>query len=132
MIISNPFLFFLTMMAGGLLLEASAVKLHYALTKKHLKKIHFSFGRYIYLLLLPILAFIIMTQWYGLTIFRMFLVSAFLGPILEWVVGLSYHIIVGQKLLTYHRYSINGYTSFLTIPMWGLGGILAYLLASTL
>jgi len=54
---------------------------------------------------------------------------ALVGTFLEWLIGFFYHKIVGQKLWTYHRYSLSGYTSLLSIPLWGLAGALFWLLA---
>ena len=69
------------------------------------------------------------TYFVGLNALRIFLLFALLGPLGEWCIGFAYQAIVGQKLWTYHRFSINGNTSLLAIPFWGFAGVLFYYLS---
>ncbi len=80
-------------------------------------------------LLFPLLAFLLVTYTFGYSPIKVFLIFALAGTALEWSIGFSYHRIVGQRLWTYHRDSLSGYTSFLGTPVWGLLGILTWLLA---
>jgi len=66
---------------------------------------------------------------FGYSPLFVFALFAFWGTLLEGLVGFSYHMIVGQRLWTYHRYGIYGYTSLLSVPIWGLLGILMWFLA---
>lgn len=123
------FYIFLGLIVGGLLVEVLFSQFHYLFTKKHYKKYHYSFSRYLFLLLFPLLATFFIFSQAGLKLLHVFLVFALAGTILEWLVGFSFHMVVGNRLWTYSRYSINKYTSLLSIPLWGLLGILFWLLA---
>lgn len=125
----NEFLLFLFMVVGGVVLEELAQVLYFSLTKKKFKEHHFRFSRYFYLLMFPILATIVMVQRNSAVLLPVFLTFAITGTFIEWLIGFFYHRIVGQKLWTYHRYSLTGYTSLLSIPIWGLAGVLFWLLA---
>jgi len=57
-----------------------------------------------------------------------FLIFAGVGTALEWLVGFSFHMVMGQRLWTYYKYNINTYTSLLSIPLWGIAGVFFYLL----
>jgi hypothetical protein len=123
-------LIFLAVFVGGVFLEIAAVKLHLALTKTHDKEHHFSFGRYLLLILFPLIACAIILSKEGWELVSIFIAFAVLGTALEWFVAFGYHKIMGQRLWTYHRYSITKYTSFLVIPFWGVAGIFAWLIIS--
>lgn len=127
-VIENLLIFFF-LIFGGVILEEIAQSAYYYFTKKKFKQHHFSFSRYLYLLLFPAIAVIVVTQKAGIRLLNVFLIFSIVGTILEWLIGFFYYHIVGQRLWTYHRYSLNGYTSLLSIPLWGLGGILFWLLA---
>lgn len=129
MTVFNEFLLFLFLVVGGVVLEAIVEKLYFSITKKKFKEHHFSFSRYFYLLLFPILATIVIIQRNTSTLFTVFLTFSLIGTFLEWLIGFFYHKIVGQRLWTYHRYSWSGYTSWLSMPLWGLAGVLFWLLA---
>lgn len=119
---------FLGLVIGGFLLESLAFQFHFLTTGKHYKKYHFTFGRYLYYLIAPITAVIFAISQSGIYLLNIFLIFSLVGTILEWLAGFAYHMIVGQRLWTYHRYSVGGYTSLFSIPLWGLGGILFWLL----
>ena len=119
---------FLGLVIGGFLLESLAFQFHFLTTGKHYKKYHFTFARYLYYLIAPITAVIFAVSQAGMYLLNIFLIFSLVGTILEWLAGFAYHMIVGQRLWTYHRYSIGGYTSLFSIPLWGLGGILFWLL----
>lgn len=109
------------------------VAIELALAKFFLKKYHhFSIIKYLYLLLFPLIATVIIINFHGISLLKVFVIFAVVGTFLEWLIGLAYHKIVGQRLWTYHRFGLSGYTSLLSIPIWGLGGILFYLLAKAL
>ena len=95
------------------------------------KKPRFSWYRYIVLCLLPFSAVIWLTFKFGILILAIYATSAFLGMFLEALVGLSYYEMEGSKLWIYHRFSISGYTSYLTPPFWGFAGVLTFLIVKT-
>ncbi len=123
-------LIFIGMLATGVMLEDVLVKIYSLLTHKNLRRVHFSYGRYGFLMLSPILTVILFSIKQNIDLATIFISFSLAGTALEWLVGFSYHQIVGQRLWTYHRYSLQGYTSLLSIPLWGLGGVLFWLLAN--
>lgn len=123
------FFLFLGLIIGGVLIEALISQLHFYITKKHFKKYHFSAGRYIFLLLFPLAATLFLASRVGFKLINVFIAFAIVGPLIEWLIGFSYEMVVGHKLWSYYRYNINSYTSFLAIPLWGLAGVLFWLLA---
>ena len=123
------FKIYVYLVASGVVLETFLSRTYYFFHKSRYKKHHFFFGKYLYLLLFPSIAFLYITNQFGYPPVTVFAVFAVLGTILEGLVGFSYHTIVGQRLWTYHKYSIFGYTSLLGAPIWGLLGILTWLLA---
>lgn len=119
---------FLGLIVGGFLLEAVASQFHFLLTGKGYKKYHYSAGRYLFFLLFPATALVFVVMNLGWEIVNVFAAFSVIGTFLEWLSGFSYHMSVGQRLWSYHRYGIGAYTSFLSVPLWGLGGVLFWLL----
>lgn len=122
-------LLYLLFVVGGVGLEALIAKLYYRFTKKHLHTSHFTFGRYLFLLTFPLLGTFLVINLQGLSLLRIFLAFLLVGPIFEWLVGYSYYQVVGTRLWTYHRFTYLGHTSLLAAPLWGMAGVLFYLLA---
>ena len=122
------FISYLLLLIFGFACEYLIEIIFFKSKKKSVKTVHFTIGRYLYLLLLPILLTYIIILIEGQQLVYIFLIFAFLGTFLEYLLGFFYHRIVGQRLWTYHRYSITSYTSILSIPFWGIGGIFAWLL----
>ena len=122
-------LVFLILIIVGFLLESNIFQYHFLKTGKKFKTYHYSFGRYLYYLITPTTAtlYAIFSTGEPELLF-IFFVFSLLGTILEWLAGFAYHMIVGQRLWTYHRHSLGGYTSFLSVPLWGVGGVLFWLL----
>jgi hypothetical protein len=125
---ATDLLIFLVVFVGGVFLEIAVVRLHHARIKTHHKEHHFSFAKYLLLILFPLIACGIILVKEGWDLIAIFIAFSVLGTALEWFVAFGYHQIMGQRLWTYHRYSITKYTSFLSIPFWGTAGILAWLI----
>lgn len=123
------FLVFFSLVVGGVLIEVFISQCYYFFTKKHYKKYHYSWGRYFYLLLFPFLAMLFIFSHVGFKVVNVFFAFAIIGLFLEWVAGFAFHKIVGKRLWTYSQYDINKYTSLLAIPLWGVVGVLFWLLA---
>lgn len=111
----------------GILIEIIATKVYSKLTNQNLK-IHrqFSWPGYIGLLVVPIWGFLYLLITQGRVIVYFFFIFAILGPFFEYLLGLLSHRLVGVKLWSYYQYDIQGYTSWLTIPLWGLGGLVLW------
>ncbi len=121
---------FVTLLIGGAMIESIFSRFYRRGKAKHPS--HFYLSRYLYLMSMPLLAMIVLYLLSGMTPIRIFIIFALLGPVLEWLIGFAYESVVGQKLWTYHRFAISGYTSFLTMPIWGLGAIIFYYLAASM
>lgn len=89
--------------------------------KRHAK---FTWRHYLFYVSFPlsVSAFIIYS--YDNRLALVFVGSMVLGTVFEWLLGYYYHDIVGQKLWTYKKYAISGYTSWLAMPLWGFAGVL--------
>lgn len=125
---------FLLLLTGTALLEVFISKAHYAFTGKRFRAYRFSFARYLLILIPPLVAvsYLVVIGDVRESFIKIFLTFAAIGTLLEWLIGFLYRTVVGQRLWSYHRYSIGGYTSFLVIPYWGFVGILAYLIIQTI
>jgi hypothetical protein len=122
-------LFFLFIIIGGILLEMIFQQLYFKISGKKLKKNYFSWSKYFFMLIPISIAIALYTFKFGSSITKVFMIFSIIGTCFEWAIGFLYHQIMGQRLWTYHNYSIQGYSSFLTIPLWGTAGVLFWLLA---
>ncbi len=77
----------------------------------------------------PLLGCLVLAAYYGMGMVYLFVASSVVGFILEYGTGLMYHKTLNRRLWTYGKYSIGGYTSLLTFPMWGVAGVVFWLLS---
>lgn len=113
----------------GVGIEIFSAKLYRHFMGHHLKRDHFIFGRYVYLLLAPLVATILIINTHGMSVLKIFFFFALFGPVMEWLVGSSYYQMMGVRLWTYKKFTYKGHTSLLTMPLWGMAGVLFYLIA---
>jgi len=92
----------------------------------------FRWSEYMAILIWPILFVIALAYFIDVRILSLFLLSSFVGFVLEYVVGFTYHKTLNEKLWHYERLSIGGYTSLLSIPIWGVAGVIFYFLSKML
>ena len=85
--------------------------------------------RFLFLLTFPLLAVAWTVYQTGITVLLVFVIFSFAGMFIEFLIGFSYHRVVGERLWTYHHVSLCGYTSIFSIPLWGLAGVMFWLLA---
>lgn len=123
------FLLFLFLMAGGVTVELLLQKLYYYITRKKFVPLQFSFGRFLYYLSVPLSGVIILYFLEGIQIVESFFIFSLVGTFIEWLIGYFYEKIIGKPLWTYHIFSLQGHTSLLAMPLWGLAGVLFWLLA---
>ena len=50
----------------------------------------------------------------------------------EYIFGFLFHKTLGQKLWVYRKGAVDGYTSLLAIPFWGMAGIIFLAIAKVL
>lgn len=94
---------------------------------------HFLWREYWAMVAAPLLGALGLTYFFGWAPIKMFFLGIIILPILEWFTGRTYHRIMGSRLWTYERYKLpGGYTSYLTLPIWGSGMVLLWLIANRL
>ena len=89
----------------------------------------FRWSEYIAIIIWPILCVFAMAYFLNVKVLAMFVISAFVGFILEYILGLTYHKVLNKRLWKYKRLSVRGYTSYLVIPIWGIAGVVFWFLA---
>jgi uncharacterized membrane protein len=89
----------------------------------------FQWNEYLALLVVPTLFVIALAYYVDTRILSLFLVSAAVGFLLEYIIGLAYHKTLNRRLWTYQRLSVCGYTSLLSIPIWGVAGVIFWFLS---
>ena len=89
----------------------------------------FRWSEYIAITIWPLLAILVLAFFINIKILLLFVISSFIGFVLEYLAGLIYHKTLNKKLWEYKRLSLKGYTSLLTIPIWGFMGVLFWFLA---
>jgi len=92
----------------------------------------FRWNEYIAIIIWPILFILALTYFVDVKVLSLFLISAFVGFTLEYIVGLAYHKTLNKKLWHYERLSVDGYASLLSIPMWGIAGVIFWFLSKLL
>lgn len=93
----------------------------------------FKWSEYFAILILPLIFILALTYFIDTRILGLFFVSAFVGFTLEYIVGFTYHKTLNKRLWYYQeRFSINGYTSLLSIPIWGVAGVIFWFLSKLL
>ena len=90
----------------------------------------FKWNEYLLLLAVPTVGSLGLAFLYGVKVLYFFVASCVVGFVLEYLLGKAYHKTLNRRLWTYSKYSVDGYTSLLTIPMWGIAGIVFWLLAN--
>lgn len=88
-----------------------------------------SLRNYLLFILGPVVSTIYAVWKVGDPAIYMFLASILLGAVCEYVVDRSYAVFFGARLWRYYRYTINGNTSYLILPIWGAAGVAGLLLA---
>ena len=89
----------------------------------------FRWSEYFALIILPILCVLYLSIFYDIRILSLFIISSFVGFFLEYIIGFAYHQTLNKRLWKYKRLSVNGYTSLLSIPLWGIGGVVFWLIS---
>jgi len=92
----------------------------------------FRWREYFALFCVPVLGSLSLSFFYGIKILYFFVVCGIVGFALEYIIGLAYYKTLNRRLWTYGKYSVEGYTSFLTLPLWGTAGIIFWMLARTM
>ena len=92
----------------------------------------FKLKNYVLMMIAPTACCLALTFFFCWRIIELFFYSAVVGTVLEYGVGVVFQKIFHRNLWTYERFSIGGHTSYLSIPIWGVAGIVFWLLAKTI
>ncbi len=115
----------------GILLVASLVGIYSAYVYGKNTQT-FRWSEYVLLLVVPVLGSLGFALFYGVKVLYFFVASCIIGFVLEYSIGKAYHRTLNRRLWTYGKYSVDGYTSLLTFPMWGVAGVVFWLLARSI
>lgn len=89
----------------------------------------FRWSEYIAMIITPILFIVFLIIYYDFAILKMFIASSIIGFVGEGIAGFVYDKVLNRRLWTYNRLSIKGYTSFLSIPLWGIAGVIFWFIS---
>ncbi len=89
----------------------------------------FKWSEYILLVIWPVIFVFGFAYFIDIKIINMFIISSFIGFVLEYILGFSYYKTLNKKLWEYNRLSVGGYTSLLSIPFWGVAGVFFWFLS---
>lgn len=93
---------------------------------------NFLWKEYIAMLAMPLIGVAGIIFWVGTSALYVFVFGVLIGPLLEWMMGFVYYKILGKRLWVYERYPLPGrHTSYLTIPIWGIGFLLLWLVSKS-
>jgi hypothetical protein len=92
----------------------------------------FRWSEYVAIIFLPIIGVFAFAFLFDFRILILFIISCLIGFALEYLIGLTYHKTLNKKLWEYKRLSVGGYTSLLSIPIWGVVGITFWFLGKLL
>jgi uncharacterized membrane protein len=92
----------------------------------------FRWREYFAMLSVPVLGSMFLAHFYGIKVIYYFFLSCVIGTVLEYIIGLAYHKTLNKRLWTYDRYSVHGYTSLLAFPMWGIAGVVFWLVSKSI
>jgi len=84
----------------------------------------FKWSEYYALIAAPLASVVALAYFVGARILILFVVGATVGFFLEYLIGFVYHKTLNERLWTYDRMSIGGYTSILSIPFWGIAAVI--------
>ena len=92
----------------------------------------FRWSEYLAIVIGPLIFVLFLSFFLDLRILVLFVVGSAVGFIFEYIFGLTYHKVLNQRLWTYNRLSVGGYTSLLSIPVWGIGCVIFWFLGKML
>ncbi|OGE88975.1 MAG: hypothetical protein A3J07_04725 [Candidatus Doudnabacteria bacterium RIFCSPLOWO2_02_FULL_49_13] len=107
--------------------------LGYRLAYLHRSRQHrFNWFGFISIIIWPLLYVIFLTAQNGYGILELFFASAIIGLFLEYSLGLIYDKLENKKLWKYSQWNINGYVSWLCIPVWGIAGVIFWTISQAI
>lgn len=116
---------------GTVLSLVSVLGFYFAYRYGHKTK-RFRLREYLAMIFVPLLSVLLLAYFLTAQILLLFLVSAVVGFLFEYGFGFAYHKTLNQRLWVYQRMSIDGYTSVLSLPVWGIAGVVFWSLGQLL
>jgi hypothetical protein len=89
----------------------------------------FRWREYFALIGAPVIGCLGLSYYYGPSVIYFFFASSVVGFLMEYLIGRAYHKTLNSRLWTYGKYHVGGYTSLLALPMWGVAGVVFWLVS---
>ncbi len=89
----------------------------------------FRWSEYIAMIIVPVCFVVFLSFYYDRNILKMFFYSSCVGFLAEGLLGFVYHKVLNKKLWEYSKFDVMGYTSLLSIPLWGVGGVVFWFIS---
>lgn len=90
---------------------------------------NFRWSEYFAIIIWPVVCIFALAYIYGPQVLSLFIFSSFLGFFFEYIIGLTYEKTLNKRLWEYKKFSVGGHTSLLSIPMWGIAGVIFWFLS---
>lgn len=120
-----------TVVLGFLFIAVTFVGFYFAYLYGRRTKV-FRWREYFAIIIWPIILVFVLAYIIDGRIMILFILSCFAGLILEYITGLTYYKTMNSRLWIYTRLSIGGHTSLLSIPLWGIAGVLYWYIGKML
>jgi hypothetical protein len=88
----------------------------------------FRWSEYCLIIIWPALFVVILAIRIDIEVLKLFIISCIAGFGLEYSLGFIYHQVLNRRLWVYKKFSVNGYTSWLVLPVWGIVGVIFWYL----
>ncbi len=83
----------------------------------------FKWSKYFMIIIWPLVSIALLIFMIDWKILSLFIVSMVVGTVFEYFLGFVYEKTLNKRLWKYERMSLHGYTSLLSIPLWGVAGV---------
>ncbi len=92
----------------------------------------FRWSEYFLIIIWPAMFVVALAYLVDLKVIELFIFSCIIGFALEYAVGFIYHQVLNRRLWVYKKFSLNGYTSWLVLPIWGIAGVIFWYLGAVI
>lgn len=116
---------------GFLFLILTSFGYYFAYLHAH-RNHRFNWFGFVSIIIWPMLYVVFLAALNGNKVLLLFFLSGLIGLFLEYGLGWIYYKLEGKKLWKYSQWNINGYISWLCIPVWAIAGVIFWSLATFL
>ncbi len=92
----------------------------------------FRWSEYFAIISIPLASVFVLAAFVDWNLLKLFGASMVVGTTFEYLFGFVYEKTLNVKLWTYHRFALHGHTSLLSIPVWGIAGVVFWALGKCL